>query len=81
MILTIAGFALILLPFSLASYAPHGWKSGYIIAMIVLGVACLGAMAVWERWFSPVPYFPWKFLKDRTILGTCLLYCFMFLSI
>ncbi|KAH6874874.1 major facilitator superfamily domain-containing protein [Thelonectria olida] len=81
MLLTIAGWSLLLLPFSIATYAPNGWASGYIIAMIVLGVVCLVAFGVWEKWYSPVPYFPFRFLTDRTILGACMLYGLMFCSI
>ncbi|KAI0377944.1 MFS general substrate transporter [Hypomontagnella monticulosa] len=81
MLLTIAGWSLLLLPFSIVTYAPNGWKTGYIIAMIVLGVVLLAAFAVWEKYFAPVAYFPFKFLKDRTILAACVLYGVMFLSI
>jgi MFS family permease len=81
MLLTISGWSLLLLPFSLATYAPHGWSSYYIILMIVLGVVLLTGFVVWEKFFAPVPYIPWKFLKDRTILGSCFMYGFMFLSI
>lgn len=81
MFLTVFGWALLLLPFSLVYYAPNGWKTGYIIAMIVLGVFFLAAFAVWEKYFSPVPYVPFNLLKDRTILGACLIYGIMFLSI
>ncbi|RYC54459.1 hypothetical protein CHU98_g11750 [Xylaria longipes] len=72
---------LLLLPFSLDSYAPDGWATGYIIAMIVLGVALLAAFVLWEKYLAPVQYFPFRFLKDRTILGSCGLYGFMFLSV
>lgn len=81
MLLTISGWSLLLLPFSLASYAPNGWSSYYIILMIVLGVVLLAGFMVWEKFFAPVPYIPWKFLKERTILGSCFMYGFMFLSI
>lgn len=81
MILTIAGWSLLLLPFSLATYAPHGWSTYYIILMIVLGVVCLAGFVLWEIYMAPVPYIPWKFLRDRTILGSCIMYGFMFLSI
>ncbi|KPM39223.1 Siderophore iron transporter mirB [Neonectria ditissima] len=81
MFLTVFGFSLLLLPFSLVFYAPNGWKTGYIIAMIVLGIVLLVAFAIWEKFFSPVPYIPFKFLKDRTILGSCLVYGIMFCSI
>jgi hypothetical protein len=81
MFLTVFGWGLLLLPFSLVYYAPHGWKTPYIIAMIVLGAVLLGLFAVWEKFFAPVAYFPFHYLKDRTVLGGCLLYGFMFLSI
>ncbi|OAA56115.1 siderophore iron transporter mirB [Cordyceps fumosorosea ARSEF 2679] len=81
MFLTIFGWVLLLLPFSLVNYAPQGWKSGYIIAMIVVGVVLLAAFVFWEKYFATVHYFPFKHLKDRSILGACLLYGIMFLSI
>ncbi|KAF4968302.1 hypothetical protein FSARC_4247 [Fusarium sarcochroum] len=79
--LTTFGWALLLLPFSIASLAPKGWESGYIIAMLVLGVVFLAAFVVWEKYFAPVPYFPFHLLMDRTILGACLIYGIMFASI
>ncbi|ODA78026.1 hypothetical protein RJ55_06629 [Drechmeria coniospora] len=81
MMLTIAGFSLVLLPLQIAKMAPNGWKSGYIIAMLVLGVLCLVGFGVWEKWFAKVPYLPFKYLRDRTILGACLLEFFLFISI
>ncbi|KAF5000604.1 hypothetical protein FGRMN_1636 [Fusarium graminum] len=35
MFLTIAGFSLILTPLNIATRAPNGWKTGYIIALLV----------------------------------------------
>ncbi|KAI1170103.1 siderochrome-iron transporter MirB [Nemania sp. FL0916] len=81
MFLTVFGFVFLLLPFSLVDYAPHSWKTGYIIAMFILGGLILAAFVVWERFFAPLQYFPFKYLKDRTILGACGLYGVMFLSI
>ncbi|KAF2970320.1 hypothetical protein GQX73_g3179 [Xylaria multiplex] len=81
MFLTVFGFVLLLLPFSLSGYAPHGWKTGYIIAMIVLGVVLLTVFVLWEKYWAPVQFFPFKYLKDRTIMGACGLYGIMFLSI
>ncbi|KAJ5999782.1 hypothetical protein N7481_000191 [Penicillium waksmanii] len=80
-VLITATFSLILLPFSIAAYAPKGWASGYIIAMEVLGVACVPAFYCWERFFSPVQFLPWRYLKEPTIIGSCCLYCIMFASI
>lgn len=81
MFLTVAGWSLLLLPFSIATSAPNGWQTGYIIAMLALGLAMLAAFGVWEKRFAPVSYFPWDYLGDRTILGACLVYAFMFASI
>ncbi|CAI7639978.1 unnamed protein product [Penicillium glandicola] len=79
-ILITAAFSLILIPFSIASYGPKGWATGYIIAMEVLGVACVPAFYIWERYCSPVQFLPWKYLKNPTIIGSCMLYGVMFLS-
>ena len=81
MVLTIAGFSLILVPLNIATRAPDGWSTGYIIAMIAVGVVCLAGFAVWEKYFAKVPYFPAHYLKDRTILGACLLSAFLNMSI
>ncbi|KAJ6789632.1 hypothetical protein PWT90_08487 [Aphanocladium album] len=81
MFLTIFGWSLLLLPFNLANRAPQGWKTGYIIAMIVLGVVLLAAFVIWEKFFATVQYFPFKHLKNRSILGASLVYGFMFISI
>lgn len=81
MFLTIFGWSMLLLPFNLVRTAPNGWKTGYIIAMIILGLVFLAAFIVWEKRFATVSYFPFKYLKDRTILGACLLYGIMYTSI
>lgn len=80
-ILVIAGTALILLPLTLASSSAGAWRSGHIIAMLVVGVVCMIAFVIWERFFAPVPFLPWKYLKNRTILGACIAYFTLFLSI
>ncbi|KAJ5790706.1 uncharacterized protein N7518_007717 [Penicillium psychrosexuale] len=67
------GLTIFLLPFSIATYAPQGWASGYIIAMIVIGFVMLGLFLVWEFRFAPTPMFNFRLLTDRTIIGACLL--------
>ena len=79
-ILITASYALILLPFSIAQYAPNGWASAYIIVMEVIGVVCGVLFVVWEYKFSPAQFLPWHYLKDRSIIGSCLLYGIMFMS-
>jgi hypothetical protein len=74
-------FCLFMLPFTLQGYAPNGWKTDYIIAMIVLGILLFPAFVCYEIWLAPVQFLPWKYLKQGTILGSCLLYGVMFLSV
>lgn len=79
-VLITASFALILLPFSIVVYAPKGWATGYIIAMEVVGVVCGAIFLAWERFLAPVQFLPFKYLKNLTIIGSCLLYGVMFAS-
>lgn len=68
-ILITAVFSLILLPFSIASYAPKGWASGYIIAMEVIGVACIPAFYVWEKYFAPSSSSRGSISRSRRLSG------------
>ncbi|KAF1971433.1 MFS general substrate transporter [Bimuria novae-zelandiae CBS 107.79] len=80
-LLLMFAFCLFMLPFTLVNYAPNGWKTGYIVAMIVLGIFLFPTFAVYERYVAPVPFLPWKYLKEPTIIGSCILYGAMFLSV
>ncbi|KAJ4344462.1 uncharacterized protein N0V89_012204 [Didymosphaeria variabile] len=80
-LLLMFAFCLFMLPFTLNNYAPNGWKTGYIIAMVVLGILLFPTFVVYERYVAPVPFLPWKYLKDPTIVGSCVLYGVMFLSV
>ena len=68
-----AGLVLFQLPFDIADYAPEGWASDYIIAMLVVGFSMLFFFAIWEKWLAPVPLFEWHLLTNRTIIGAVLL--------
>lgn len=68
------------MPFSIAIYAPNGWETPYIIAMEVTGILCFGLFYLWEAKFAPKQFLPWVYLKDGTIVGSCLVYGIMFLS-
>lgn len=67
------GLTVFLLPFTLASHAPNGWKSDYIIAMIIVGFIVLVLFGLWEYYWAPVPFLQGKFLTDRTVIGACLI--------
>ncbi|CAI7575535.1 unnamed protein product [Penicillium palitans] len=67
------GLVLFELPFDIASEAPNGWASGYIIAMLVVGFSMLFFFAIYEKWVAPVPLLNIVILTDRTVIGACLL--------
>ncbi|RBR20921.1 uncharacterized protein FIESC28_05073 [Fusarium coffeatum] len=68
-----AGLVIFLLPFSIASMAPQGWSTPYIIAMIVLGVVLLCVFGAYERFVAPKPFLRFDLLTSRTVIGVCLL--------
>ncbi|GFZ42312.1 Major facilitator iron-regulated transporter B [Saitozyma sp. JCM 24511] len=72
-VLICAGMILFLLPFSIATSTADSWRSASIIAMLVIGVACLVGFVVFERYFSPRPFIPYHLLVSRTVLGACML--------
>ena len=72
-ILFAAGLTVFLLPFTLAESAPNGWKTGYIIAMIVVGFVLLVAFGLYESYVPPVPFIKYDLLKDRTVIGAFML--------
>jgi hypothetical protein len=41
--------------------------------MIVLGFVLLIAFGLWEYFFAPKTFFPFYFMKDRNVVGACLL--------
>ncbi|KAH8690735.1 major facilitator superfamily domain-containing protein [Talaromyces proteolyticus] len=72
-ILFSTGLTVFLLPFTIANSAPNGWDTGYIIAMIVVGVVMLFIFIIHETFLARVPMFNFEFLSDRTVIGACLL--------
>jgi hypothetical protein len=68
-----AGLTTFSLPFNIAASAPHGWASGYIIAMLVVGVVLLVVFGLYEKILAPAPMLNFSFLSDRTVIGACLL--------
>ncbi|KAI5296074.1 hypothetical protein KEM52_005809 [Ascosphaera acerosa] len=79
-ILITAGFVLLLLPFSLAGSAAEQWRTGHIIAMIVVGACLLIIFGLYEYFLAPVQYLPWRFLRSWTVVSACVAYFAMFIS-
>ncbi|RYN27885.1 Siderophore iron transporter [Alternaria arborescens] len=79
-LILVAGMALFLLPFSLYSYQAEKWKSPMIIGMIVAGFVLLVAFPIWERFFAPVTFIPYKLLLDRTVFLAGVMFVFVYFN-
>ncbi|KAJ4305739.1 ferrioxamine B transporter [Kalmusia sp. IMI 367209] len=67
-ILLIAVFGLVLVPFTLAGGESAQWGKGKIIAPLVVGIICIPAWIMWEK-RAPHPMVPFHLLKDRAVWG------------
>ncbi|KAF4551973.1 MFS siderochrome iron transporter B-like protein [Elsinoe fawcettii] len=67
------GMVVFLLPFTLVAFAPQGWRTPYIIAMIIVGFIVLVLFGLYEIFLAPVPFLDHRHLTDRSVLGACLL--------
>ncbi|KAK2039218.1 major facilitator superfamily transporter [Colletotrichum somersetense] len=67
-VLVIAVFALILVPFTLAGGFTSSWRSAHIIAPLVIGVLCIPVFVFWER-KAKHPLVPFYLMKDRGIVA------------
>ncbi|PGH33272.1 MFS transporter, SIT family, siderophore-iron:H+ symporter [[Emmonsia] crescens] len=65
-ILLIAVFALILVPFTLAGGIEPQWHKAKVIAPLVIGVCCIPVFVLWEK-NCKHPMIPFRLLKDRAV--------------
>lgn len=72
-VLFAGGLTIFLLPFTLATHAPNGWKADYIIAMIVVDFFVLVTFGLYETYVAKEPFLKNKFLTDRSVIGACLI--------
>ena len=49
---------------SLGESAPQGWKTGYVLALLIVGLALLIGFVFWDLWFQ-YPLVPMGIWKDR----------------
>lgn len=80
LLLLSAGFAFLLLPFNLYTMEAKGWGSALIICFLIFGVLFIAGFVIWERFFARICITPWETLKDRTVLGTCMVGFALFVS-
>lgn len=67
------GWSLLLLPFSLYSYAEGGWNNPSIIAMLVVGPVLLLIFAIYEIFWAPFPSMPKRIVFNKTFLTAVLI--------
>lgn len=75
-----AGLAMFLLPFNIYSMQEDGWRAPVIICLIIIGLFVLVCFVIWEKFFAPICFLPYSLLKDRTVLGACLLSATVYVS-
>lgn len=80
LLLLSAGTALFLLPFNLYTIQARGWNSPLVISMLVIGIVLILAFIIWEARFARKTFIPYTLLKDRTVLGACILSAVLFIS-
>ena len=62
------GWSLLLLPFSLKTYAVGGWRNPSLIAMMVVGGVLLIAYVVYEMKWAKMPSAPRRLIFNKTFL-------------
>jgi len=80
LLLLTAGLALFLLPFNIYTLQPEGWRSPLVICLLVFGFALMAVFVAWEKFFAPISFLPFKYLRDRQVLGACFLGFTLFIS-
>ena len=73
LVLLCAGFCCVLLPIGMVASSAERWKSPVVTCLIIIGILCIIAFGLWEYFWAPKTFFPFRLLKDRSIVGACLL--------
>lgn len=63
-----AGFAMFFLPISLTSTTPSHWKTGWIIALIVIGAGFLLVLVPYEAYLAKHPIMPPRYFRNLSIM-------------
>jgi MFS family permease len=69
LLLLCAGLSLLLIPLTLA--AKNGWDDPSLLAMLLIGAACLAVFPFWEKSkkLAPRAFFPFSLFKNRTVIA------------
>ncbi|RFU29512.1 hypothetical protein B7463_g6836, partial [Scytalidium lignicola] len=72
-ILFCAGFAMLLLPLTLASTTTARWRTPYLDALIAVGGVLLIILPFYEKFVAKYPLVPIHYFKNASIVTSCLL--------
>jgi hypothetical protein len=84
-LLLVAGLGLILEPIALAG-ATFGvptisWTQADVLApCFIIGALCWPALIYWELYQAKHPYLPLRVMKNRSVVGACMIGLFDFIS-
>ncbi|KAJ5504494.1 Major facilitator superfamily domain general substrate transporter [Penicillium fimorum] len=73
MVLVVVGFAFFSSSLSLAADAPDGWKTGYVLALFIVGFFLLVAFLYWQSVATHplMPLWVWRDRNFSLLIGTC----------
>jgi MFS family permease len=72
-VLAIFGIGMFSAALSLGESAPSGWKTGYVLALLIVGLALMIGFVLWECWVK-FPLVPMGIWRDRNFtLCLCIL--------
>ncbi|KAE8554213.1 hypothetical protein EYB25_002751 [Talaromyces marneffei] len=75
-----AAFVLFLLPFSLETHGFSGYSSPTFIAMTTVGIILFPVFVLWEYHFARAGFIRWELLRNRTVIGACILAALIFFN-
>ncbi|KAL4736978.1 major facilitator superfamily domain-containing protein [Aspergillus similis] len=70
-----AGFALVLIPITLAATATDRWSTPWVDALIVLGALVLISLVPYEKYLSQHPVVPVRYFRTLSVVISVLLGC------
>lgn len=73
MILFVSGLACLLLPLTFAAQLSRGWRTPWIIALLIIGVFLLVCLGFYEKHVAVYPIIPPSYFKSLTITVSLLM--------
>lgn len=73
MLLFVSGLACLLLPLNFAAQLAQGWRTPWIIALLIIGVFILIGLGFYEKHVAVYPIIPLSYFKNLTITVSLLM--------